>query len=120
MDRRSNAQTSRVGQLFNTLCQYNTRTGYGIVGYNHFTHCNTHPYPGLDVVIEFCYVIVVFRLECKRSSYRVGGALELGQKRIAPEFSHLTLIFSDGVAETSKGILYALMSQLFILLNQRG
>jgi hypothetical protein len=45
-------QATRIGQLLDSLCQYDTGTRYGVVGNNHFAKGYTDAYFGLEIVRE--------------------------------------------------------------------
>ena len=46
------AQTARICQLLDTLCQYDPRTRYCVVGNDHFTEGDADAYRGLEIVEE--------------------------------------------------------------------
>jgi hypothetical protein len=55
-------------------------------------------------------VISVIGLKCERSSYGVGGTLELGQQCITPQFLNSTVVFPYSVTEVPKRILDTFVS----------
>ena len=52
-------------QLFQPLCEYNPCTCYRVIGNYHFTHTDTHPKRGLNVVAQGLVMSLVICLKCE-------------------------------------------------------
>ncbi len=90
--RRRDAQTARLGDLLEALRQHDAGTGNRIVGDDDLAERDADPQLGANIVVQRCIERGLSCLKRERRGDRVGGALELGQQRVAAQFTHLAAV----------------------------
>ncbi len=120
VNRALQADTARFGQLLESLRDDDAAAGYRLLVNNDFAHCDTDAQLGSNRIVKPAIVGGVVLLEGERRAYRVGGAREFGNQRIASQFVGNTAVILNRLRETHECVLHALVRARLVELYQPG